>query len=207
MSSIQPRGTRSPNPAFTQMDAADAFWAARIVSRFTDTMILAVVEHARLTNSDAARYLADVIIQRRDKTVRWGVTHANPLDRFDVRDGPSAELTFDNAAVRLNIVVGNRGANRWAPFDDSVGTTGAIRATLETREPRVPVPPDAWGPTDAFGFRYVVATISTIEPAFPHWRQPVQVTIRNRNAHLDVVGIDRPTDLAAVADSERRARE
>ena len=190
------------------MDAADAFWAARIMSRFTDRMIRAIVEDARLTNSDAARYLADVINKRRDKTVRWGITSTNPLDRFDVRDGPAAELTFDNAAVRLNIL--NRQSRyeiSWAPFDNSVGTSGAIRATLETREPRVPVPPDAWGPTDAFGFRYVVATISTIEPAFPHWRQPVQVTIRNRNAHLDVVGIDRPTDLAAVADSERRARK
>jgi hypothetical protein len=48
--------------------------------------------------------------------------------------------------------------------------------------------------------------ISTRQPAFPHWRQPVQVTIRNRNGDLDVVGIDRQTDLADVASSERRAR-
>jgi hypothetical protein len=53
------------------MDAADAFWAASIVSRFTDTMIRGIVEEAHLTNPDAARYLADVIIKRRDKTVRW----------------------------------------------------------------------------------------------------------------------------------------
>jgi hypothetical protein len=31
----------------------------------------------------------------------------------------------------------------------------------------------------------VIATISTIAPAFPRWRQPVSVTIRNRNGHLD----------------------
>ena len=175
---------------------------------FTYTMIRAGVEEARLTNSDAARSLADVIIKRRDKTVRWGITSTNPLDRFDIRDGRAPELAFDNAAVRLGLV--NQRSQyeiRWAPFDNTIGTVGAIRATLDTFEPRVPIPPDAWGPTDAFGFRYAVAMISTSQPEFPHWRKPVQVTIRNRNGHLDVVGIDRPTDLAAVADSERRAQK
>ena len=33
--------TEYPNPAFAQLDAADAFWAASIMSRFTDTMIRA----------------------------------------------------------------------------------------------------------------------------------------------------------------------
>jgi hypothetical protein len=37
--------------------------------------------------------------------------------------------------------------------------------------------------------------ISTNHPRFPHWMTPVVVTIRNRNGLLDVVGIDRPTDL------------
>ena len=62
------------------MDAADAFWAGEHLSPFTDAMIRGVVEEARLTNPDAARYLADVIIKRRDKTVRWGITRTNPLD-------------------------------------------------------------------------------------------------------------------------------
>ena len=43
--------TEYPNPAFKQMDAADAFWAASIMSRFTDAMIRGVVEEGRLTNS------------------------------------------------------------------------------------------------------------------------------------------------------------
>jgi hypothetical protein len=199
--------TEYPNPAFKQMDAADAFWAAGIVSRFTDTMIRAVVEEARLSRTDAARYLADVIIKRRDKTVRWGITRTNPLDRFAIRDGRVPELTFDNAAVRLQIAnQPQQYGIRWAPFDNIRGTVGEVRATLDTRYPRVSIPPDIWGPTDAFGCRYAVATISTDHPQFPDWMKPVAVTIRNRNGHLDVVGIDRPTDLGAAADSQRRAQ-
>ena len=96
--------TEYPNPSFNQMDAADAFWAASIVSRFSDQMIRGIVEEARLSDRDAAEYLADVIIKRRDKTVRWGITSTNPLDRFEVRDGRAPELAFDNAAARLHIV-------------------------------------------------------------------------------------------------------
>ena len=188
--------TEYPNPAFNQMDAADAFWAASIASRFTDLMIRAIVEEARLTNPKAARYLTDVIIERRDKTVRWGITRTNPLDRFEIRNGGAPELAFDNAAVRLRIVQRQPEYQiEWAPFDNNTGTAGAVGTTLNTVESRVAIPPDAWGPPDAAGFRYAVATISTIQPAFPHWRKPVLVTVRNRQGLLDVVGIERPTNL------------
>ena len=50
--------TEYPNPAFKQMDAADAFWAASIVSRFTDPMIRAVVEEARSDESRRGALLA-----------------------------------------------------------------------------------------------------------------------------------------------------
>ena len=108
--------TEYTNPAFKQMDAADAFWAVSIVSKYSDAMIRGVVEEARLTNSAATRYLADVIIKRRDKTVRWGITRTNPLDRFEIRKGGAPELRFDNAAVRL------RPRARDAGIRGSVGT-------------------------------------------------------------------------------------
>ena len=186
--------TEYPNPAFKQMDAADAFWAASIVSRFTDTMIRAVVEDARLTNSDAARYLAEVIIKRRDKTVRWGITATNPLHRFEIRGGMSPELAFENAAERLDLV--NHQSQyeiRWAPFDNTAGAAGEIRGP-STHANRAGYSAGCVGTDGAFGFRYAVAMISTGQPGFPHWRKPIQVTIRNRNGHFDVVGVDRPTE-------------
>jgi hypothetical protein len=70
----------------------------------------------------------------------------------------------------------------------------------------VAIPPDVWGPPDAAGLRYAVALIATTHPEFPHWGKPVKVTIRHRNGLLDVVGIDRPTDLPDLADNTRRAR-
>jgi hypothetical protein len=191
--------TEYPNPAFNQLDGADAFWAASIMSKFTDRMIRGIVEAALLSNSDAAAYLADVIIKRRDKTVRWGITATNPVDRFAIRDGATPELAFDNAAVRLNLVEpGARHVVRWAPFDNGTGTVQPFQTEVETAGSRVAIPAGIWGPPDETGFRYAVASISTTHPGFAHWANPVVVTVRNRDGVLDVVGINRPVDSPAV---------
>src|SRR5215510_11225680 len=92
--------TEYPQPAFDQMDDADAFWAARLASRFTDPMIRAIVATGELSDAKAANYLADVLIQRRNKVVSYWISRTNPLDQFGVeRAGAATALTFDNAAV------------------------------------------------------------------------------------------------------------
>jgi hypothetical protein len=190
--------TEYPNPAFNQMDAADAFWAASIVSRFTDAMIKGIVEDGRLSHPDAGAFLADVIIKRRDKTVRWAITLTNPLDRFEVHGGAAPELTFDNAAMRLRVVAHEITYRiGWASFDNRTGTTQAVTEPVATDEPRVAVPARAWGPPDSAGLRYAIASIATIDPSYPGWAKPVLVTIRNRGGDLDVVGIERPTAMPA----------
>jgi hypothetical protein len=187
--------TEYPQPAFDQMDAADAFWAARIASRFTDQMVRAVVETGQLSNPAAAQFLTDVIIRRRDKVVSYWIAGTNPLDAFAVggeRDRP--ELTFDNAAVRLRVADSAGYKVRWMAFDNNAGTERAIGPEADLAEPRVRVPDAAWGPVDAAGFRYSVAAIKTIHARFPHWAADVRVTLRQRDGAIDVVGIERPTE-------------
>ena len=194
--------TEYPNPSFNQLDAADAFWAASIVSKFTDEMIRRIVDDAQLSNRAASNYLADIIIKRRDKTVRWAITRTNPLDRFEIR-GTTPELAFDNAAVRLQLAQGVHYTVRWAPFDNTSGTMQAIQSEVETTATRVAIPSGIWGPTDEFGLRYAVASISTSHPEYQHWASPVVVTVRNRGGALEIVGIDRPTDIPAPANRGR----
>jgi hypothetical protein len=190
--------TEYPNPSFNQMDAVDAFWGASIVSRFTDEMITRIVADGRLSNATAADYLTGVIIKRRDKTVRWGITGINPVDRFDVRNLPTAELAFDNAAVRLHLIEeAPTYTVRWAPFDNRTGVAQSMQSEVETAGTRVAIPAGIWGPPDDTGVRYAVASISTRHPSFTHWASPVVVTIRNRKGMLDVVGIDRQTNVLA----------
>lgn len=187
--------TEYPQPAFDQMDAADAFWAARIASRFTDRMLRSIVEVGRLSDPAAARYLTDVLITRRDKVVTYWITRTTPLDDFAIeRRGDELTVTFDDAAARLGITT--RPATyraRWGAFDNLSGQARPIEGERTTVERRLTVPAEAWGPRDGSGTRYAVTSIAIDHADFPHWTRPVQVTLRDRQGAIDVVGIERPT--------------
>jgi hypothetical protein len=203
--------TEYPNPAFNQMDAADAFWAASIVSRFTNTMIQAIVEEAGLSNHDGSAYLADVIMRRRDKVARWGITQANPLDRFEVRGGAVPELRFDNAAARLGVVPSEaRYRVQWSAWDNRAARRSPSGDPTTRADRRIVIPDSAWGPRNGAGVRYAIASIATLDNLFTHWATPVDVTIRDRAGSLDVVGIDRSTidtpNVAALRAGQSEAR-
>ena len=51
-----------PNPAFRNLMSDDAYWAARIVSRFSDDAIRAVVAEARYSNPRATAHVTDTLI-------------------------------------------------------------------------------------------------------------------------------------------------
>ena len=63
--------------------------------------------------------------------------------------------------------------------------------TEEYSEPVSRIPEGAFGEPDGSGARYAIATIRTLNTAFPQWAAPVRVTVRNRGGVIDVVGIDR----------------
>ena len=177
------------------MDAADAFWAARIVSRFTDEMIHAIVAAGKISDPEAAAYLTDVLIKRRDKVVQYWISRTNPLDGFDVErpaDFQLPQLTFDNAAVRLGAAP--QGAAYivcWSALDNLSGQERPW-GRVDLEEARAGIPPASWGPVDDVGDRYTVAAIRTVHAGYPHWNEPVKVTLRDRAGDVRVVGIERP---------------
>lgn len=186
-----------PNAAFDRLDAADGFWAACIVARFSDEAVRRVIENAQISDPEAEAYLIDVMLRRRDKVVRYWITQANPLDTFAVAGGVSeATLSWDNAAIRVGAAGGDvRYRVRWSSFDNRIDRIGeeSPAGEGESEVPRSTVPDAAWGPGDAFGFRYARARIATLHPDFPWWERPMVVTVRDRGAEgIDVVGIERP---------------
>jgi hypothetical protein len=115
---------------------------------------------------------------------------------------------FDNIAVRLGLAPQDvQYVVRWAAFDNQAGTTQAAGEPITTTTPRVAIPGNLWGPSDAAGIRYAVATISTVTPQFSHWAEPVAITVRNRGGSLDVVGVERPTQLPTGEKSKSRQRK
>ena len=185
-----------PNPAFDRMDAADAFWGARILSHMDDEMIRAVVEAARMENPEAAEFLIGTLIRRRDKTVAYWISRTNPVTGFRVgSDGTGGlELRFENAAVRASVVSAASYTIGWSSLDNLGGEERRVAEEVRSPEPRMAVPAAAWGRPDDLGHRYAVARIRTGHPEFPHWDAPVTVTLRDRSGTFEVVGVDRPSD-------------
>jgi hypothetical protein len=192
--------TEYPHAAFEQMDAADAFWAASIASRVSDEMITRIVESARLSDPRARDYLTGAIIKRRNKVVAHWITGTNPLDGFRVAtNGGDVTLVFDNAATRLGLAADTAEYRaHFAALDNMSGAErsagGAVSSSRELN-----VPPAAWGPRDLSGFRYAIVSIRTLHEKYPHWSEPVRVTLRERSGELTVVGVDRPSGQRAPA--------
>jgi hypothetical protein len=181
-----------PNPAFDRMDEADAFWAANLMTYFTDDVIRAVVATGQITDSEAAEYLTRTLIARRDKCIRYWISRTNPLDRFDVnRDG--TEVTFDNAAVRTAAAQGTASYKvQWATLDNLRNQEELVGAEVKVSGRRMAIPERAWGPRDDTGSRFAVARISTLQSANPQWNEPVVLTLREKGDVYDVVGLQRP---------------
>jgi hypothetical protein len=184
--------TEYPQPAFDRMDAADGFWAASLVARFTDATLRAIVDTGQLTDERAAQRLSEILIARRDKVVAYWITATTPLDAFALSADGTA-LHFENAAVRTG--ASGPGATytaRWVTLDNATATETAIGAGIAAAEPTVRVPSDAWGPPDAAGDRYAAVAIGVVDPRFPAWKVPVRVTLRLRDGRATVVGVERP---------------
>jgi hypothetical protein len=180
-----------PNPAFANMRADDAFWAARIVARFDDTMIRTIVEKARFSDPAATDYLTRTLIARRNKVVKTWLTQANPLVDFALTSG--GELTFDNAAVRAAAASApSEYRVEWARFDNATDVATPLGGTTVVKDLRVQVP-DAARTWPAGSFLQV--KIAAIHPEFAAWSHPVTLHFRRLVDGWQLVGLARlPSD-------------
>jgi hypothetical protein len=80
-----------PNSAFANFTDRDGYWAAKIISAFTDDHLRAVVETGKYRNPEAERYMVRMLGERRDKTARHWFDRVPPLDFFTF-DGYTLEF-------------------------------------------------------------------------------------------------------------------
>jgi hypothetical protein len=107
-----------PNPAFDNMRSDDAFWAARIVSKFSDEAIRAVVEKAAYSDTAATDFLTKTIVARRDKVVAAWINQVCPV--VGVTLSADGTLAFRNAAVDAKAASPpERYAVNWFRFDNA----------------------------------------------------------------------------------------
>jgi hypothetical protein len=174
-----------PNPAFDNMRADDAFWAARIVARFSDDAIRAIVEKARYSDRRATEYLTTTLIARRDKVIRAWITGVNPLADFTVT--AEGDLVFENAAVAAGATTpADSYEIQVARFDNASGAATPIGEAAQVRQPRLALPLEARALEPG---AYLDVRITTIHPDFPAWRSPVIVHLRRTGSGWEVAGV------------------
>jgi hypothetical protein len=162
-----------PNPAFEMMDDADAFWAAKQVAAFTDDEIRAIVKTGKYSDPRTEAWIADCLIERRNKLVEAWFSRVLPLDRFRVENG---RLAFDDLGARQGVTAARDYQIEWSVFDNSRQERTPIAGASGAALPRPPA-----------GTQYLAATVSCGEDC----GSKVVVYLKCSGGAFDVVGIDR----------------
>jgi hypothetical protein len=174
-----------PNPAFENMRPDDAFWGARIVSKFTDEMLRGVVEKARYSDPRATDYMTQTIIKRRDKVVAAFINQVCPVaDPALASDGT---LRFANAAVDAKAATPpSQYTLQWFAFDNATATPRDVGAATTTTATSGQAPPELLKGGDFVGVR-----ISATHPEQPRWSSAATFTFRRTASGWELVGAER----------------
>ena len=142
-----------PNPAFVRMTERDAFWAAKLIMRFTPEELAAIVDEGRFTDPVQAEYFLKVLIERQRKSARHYMNRLNPIDEFEVTGGA---LRFANLSERYGFAEpGTTYRVQWSAYDNGAGVARPIDAARDHTAPRIPLP-DA-SDLDTAGDRFLLA--------------------------------------------------
>ncbi|HZI88891.1 MAG TPA: hypothetical protein VFD83_00395, partial [Candidatus Polarisedimenticolia bacterium] len=102
------------NVAFANMNANDGYWAAKIISAFSDEHLLAAVSTGKYRDAEAAAYVARVLGQRRDIIARYWFDRVPPLDFFTVSSGT---LRFHDLGTERHLYSNSGGHYRYRHRD------------------------------------------------------------------------------------------
>jgi hypothetical protein len=170
------------NPSFQNMDADDAFWAAKQVAHFTREELRVIVESGRYTNPETVDYLTETLVVRRNKIARAYLLHGGGLGRFQVTDGALAFEDFLEHPAFEDRYADAETEVTWHRFDNQQGQRVGSLGGATTTDGRVALP-NAQAP-------YVVAVL----------RRPdvgdgtTEVFLRRSDGARHVVGIRRSAD-------------
>jgi hypothetical protein len=113
-----------PNPAFSRMTERDAAWMARIVARFSEAHLRALIDESKLSDPVVREELLRVLLGRRDRILRRWLLRLSSLTEPIVRQGDRGlELCLSDRAEEAGLgaapapsAVLWRSADRGDPF-------------------------------------------------------------------------------------------
>jgi hypothetical protein len=176
-----------PNPAFENMRPDDAFWAARIVARFSDAAIRAIVQKARYTDPRATEYMTETLIARRNKVLNTWLNGVNPVVDFSLAS--SGELTWANAAVAAGVAEPPADYRlRWFRFDNATNTRADVGETQTVSTPNATVPVALMNVSAG---EYIGVEMTATHATQRAWRKPATLYFRRAADGWTWVGAER----------------
>ena len=178
---------RVPTAAFVRARADDNFWAARRVIAFSDEMLRAMAATGRYSDESAARLLADVLIQRRNRIAQRYLVAINPVVNVTLDAGGT--LAFENAAVTAAVASEPPSGYivHWAEFNNTTGQTAPIGSPTATTTRQAKAPAALPSSPGAF----LKVQIAAASPEHPSWAVPVDAYFRRGVSGWVLVGLER----------------
>jgi hypothetical protein len=167
------------------MRADDAFWAARIVARFTDETIRGVVQKAQYSDPRATEFLTATLITRRDKVVATWLNQVCPV--VDPVLGADGALTFANAAVAARAATAAESYQlQWFRFDNATNARTPVGAVVNVSSLTSRAPDGLLE-----GSAIVGVTMTATHPQHQGWRKPATFFFRRAATGWTLVGVER----------------
>ena len=176
-----------PIPAFERMRPEDAFWAARIIARFDEPAVRAIVSKGRYGDPAAVDYIVRTLMERRAKILRAWLTGVAPIIDPALA---SSGLTFRNAAVEAGVAPAPDAYDvTWFAFDNATGMRRQVGEPARVAPGRAaPLPPALANEP------YVMAAVGAGSAS-----GPARVYFRQQSGRWQVVGIERhPATLSTT---------
>lgn len=172
-----------PLPAFDRMRPEDAFWAARIIARFDEPAIRAIVAKGRYSDPRAADFVVRTLVERRDKILRTWLTGVMPIVEPSLGD---SGFTFRNAAVEAGVAAAPTGYQMaWYAFDNATGAHRRVGGTVSGAPGR-----SVSLPAELSSQPFVMVAVWA-EGGDPNWRKPARVYFKRDGSGWKLVGLER----------------
>ncbi len=177
-----------PNLAASNMTGRDAFWAARLIMRFTDEDIDAMVKKAGFEDRGVREYVARSLKARRDKIGEHAFDIVNPLDDFAAEGGGGApSVSFRDLAVEHGLRKAGD-TEYWYMLATRFGRAG-LTPWQRTADTTVELDPDIIARMDPS--RIYVLKVRTKRAGDERWSPSTDVYLQREGAGLKIWGLSR----------------
>lgn len=96
--------TQLPYEAFDRLTASDAFWAAKMIMKFSDDDVKTLVDSGEFSDPEDAKIMNSILTARRDLVSRYWFARVTPLDQIKLFNlgGESYQIQFEDLNVQYN---------------------------------------------------------------------------------------------------------